>query len=416
MHRTEFKAMIRRTFACACVMSLMLGVAAAAAPLFRTAGGRNDQHFQRKAQQQVMKGELAEPKQRAMCLAISPDGHMLAAGCTDGLTYLLGPLSGEKKVTLAGVRRGYVRGVAFIPGRKIIAGIGDDDQLRFWDTTSGKMLKELTALGDLKHDGLPPLRASSLAVSPDGTLIAVGGSGTAAGSGIIRMDENSFFEIRIHDTQSGEVAWSKVVRGGFMHQLAFSPDSRFLASDTLDGVKLWDAKTGELKQTLKPGSGTVWALAFSPDNRLLAGCGTSAAEGKRIRLLTLWEVPSGAIVRSMDAGDAGGASAPGTLAFSPDGRSVASAWTGVVTGRISIGGGPVFMGSKVVNNVKLWDTTTGALIWTSAEGDYGDVTSLLFSPDGLSLYCCDMSATSRIDARTGQTRRDLMKAAGGQSR
>ena len=58
----------------------------------------------------------------------------------------------------------------------------------------------------------------------------------------------------------------------------------------------------------------------------------------------------------------------------------------------------------------LRDAATGTLVRTSPAGDLGDVTSLVFSPDGESLFCCDQSATSRIDARTGQTRQDLTKA------
>jgi hypothetical protein len=194
-----------------------------------------------------------------------------------------------------------------------------------------------------------------------------------------------------------------------MNQLAFSPDGQALASATGLEVKLWDARTGGLKQTLKPKAGSVWALAFSPDSRHLAGYGTAVVEEKRASWLTLWDLRSGAIVHSIEAGEAGGATAPGTLAFSPDGKSVASAGVGIAAGRISIGGGQVAFGQKVINDVKLWDVATGALKWTSAEGDYGQVTSLVFSPDGGSLFCCDLSATSRIDARTGQTREDLMK-------
>ena len=48
--------------------------------------------------------------------------------------------------------------------------------------------------------------------------------------------------------------------------------------------------------------------------------------------------------------------------------------------------------------------------------DYGEPTSLVFSPDGGWLFCCDSSATSRIDARTRQTRQDLMKVAEGRPR
>lgn len=359
--------------------------------------------------QKVMKIE-SEPTGNALCLAISSDGRALAAGCSDRSIYLLSPLSGEKRITLAGVRRGYVRGVSFIPGTKTIASVGDDDQLKFWDLSSGKLLKEFAALGDLKPVGLPRVLASTLAVAPDGSLVAVGGSGTADGSGQIRMDENSLLEIRVRDTKVGEVIWSKVMRRGFMHQLAFSPDSKILASDTLDGVTLWDSRTGTRKQTLKPSSGTIWAVAISPDNQLLAGCGTANLEGKRATVLTLWDLRSGAIVQSINTGEAGAASAPGTLAFSPDSKALASARSGIANGRISIRGGPMFVGGKVINSIQLWDVRSGALIWNSAEGDFGDVTSVVFSPDGLSVYCCDSSATSRIDARTGQTRRDLIKA------
>ncbi len=181
-------------------------------------------------------------------------------------------------------------------------------------------------------------------------------------------------------------------------------------------VRLWDATTGDLKQTLKPSSGTVWAIAFSPDNRLLAGYGSAPVSGIREGRLTLWDVRSGAIIRSIDAGEAGGAAAPGTLAFSPDGKSLANAGVGIATGRMSIGGRNVGSGQKLINNIKLWDVATAALMWTSPDGDHGQVTSLVFSPDGLSLYCCDLSTTSRIDARTGQTRKDLMRATSGRPR
>ncbi len=77
-------------------------------------------------------------------------------------------------------------------------------------------------------------------------------------------------------------------------------------------------------------------------------------------------------------------------------------------GLISDSAAGMHQGSKVVNYVKLWNVATGALLWTSAEGDLGHVNSLVFSPDGTSIYCCDDSATSRIDAtdRTDAARLD----------
>jgi WD40 repeat protein len=380
-------------------------------------GGGNPVAGQPRPQQPVTKEVMAQPDSHALCLAISPDSKTLAAGCTDRAIRLIDARSGEKRGILTGVARGHVSRIAFTPDGKTVVGVSYlDNRLRLWDVASGKVLKALPAVRDKEEGGLPPIMPDSLALSPDGGLIAVGGSGTADGSGVIRLDDNSFFEIRVLDGKTGEPVWTHVGRRGFMHQLAFSPDGRTLAGDTSGDVKLWDARSGELKQSLKPKVGTVWALAFSPDNRLLAGCGAALVEERRSRWLTLWDLRSGAIVHSIEAGDAGGATAPGTLAFSPDGKSLASAGVGIAAGRISIGGGQVAFGQKVINDVKLWDVATGALKWTSPEGDLGNVGSLVFSPDGEALFCCDDSATSRIDARTGQNRRDLMHANEGRLR
>lgn len=361
---------------------------------------------------QVTKEEVAQPDGRALCLAISPDGKTLAAGCTDRSIKLLDAVTGKRKVVLTGVARGYVRGVAFTPDGQTLVGIGDDDQVRLWDVAAGKMRKAFPALGDMQQLGLPQTLASTLALSPDGTLIAVGSGGTTDGTGMIRFDEKTFFVIRVRDAKTGELVWSHVGRRGFLNQLAFSADGRTLASAIGLEVKLWDARAGKLKQTLKPRTGTVWAVAFSSDNQHLAGYGTGVIEERRASWLTLWDLRSGAIVHTIDAGEAGGATAPGTLAFSPDGKSVASASVGIAAGRISIGGGPVAVGQKLIDDVQLWDVATGAQKWTSPEGDLGPATSLVFSPDGEALFCCDHMATSRIDARTGQTRRDLMTVDG----
>jgi WD40 repeat protein len=275
------------------------------------------------------------------------------------------------------------------------------------------VVKALPALADKQEDGRPPIMPNSLALSPDGRFIAVGGGGSTEGNQITLGDERTFFKVRVLGAKTGELVWSHIGRRGYLEQLAFSPDGRTLACATSLDVRLLDARTGDLKQTLNPKAGTVWAVAFSPDNRFLAGCGTATVEERRSRRLTLWDLRSGAIVRSIEAGDAGGATAPGTLAFSPDGKSLASAGVGtaVLLGRT---GGRV-VGQKVINDVRLWDVATGELTWTSAQDD-GMMTSLVFSPDGEALLCCDDSATSRIDARTGQNRQNLMEANDGRTR
>ena len=403
--------MIRRLLPTLSFLSLTLGASLLAAPFLLTPQARpgvgNPAVPQAGPLPRAATVAVPEPAGRALCLAISQDGKILAAGCTDRSVYLLDAGTGERQIALAGAQRGYIRGVAFMPSGKTIAAVSDDNQLLLWDMASGKLLTALPALGDMKQAGLPQLSPNSLAISPDGGLIAVGGGGTTDRAAT-RLDESAFFEIRVLDAKTGGLVWSHLGRRGYMDQLAFSTDAKTLASTTHVDVRLWDARTGDLKQTLKPRSGTVEALAFSPDNRLLAGYGTAYVDERGAHWLTVWDLRSGAIVHSIDAGEASGVSASGTLAFSHDGKSLASSGVGTAVGPVSILGRVAF-GQKVINHIKLWDVATGAMVWTSAEGDLGQVTSLVFSPDGKSLFCCDLSATSRIDARTGQTRQDLMR-------
>jgi WD40 repeat protein len=358
--------------------------------------------------------QAASRNDQALTLAISPDCKTIAAGCTDSSVQLLDARTGEKRVALTGSIRGYARVLAFTPDGKTIAGVCDDQQLHLWDAASGQLIKAVPALGDMEKASSQPW-LNSLAISPLGGLLAVGSVGHSNKGPTDHRDETTFFEVRVLDEKTGELMWSHFGRRGFMDQLAFSPDGKTLASATHGEIRLWDARAGDLKQILKPvvNSGTIWTLAFSPDNTLLAGFGNARVQGGVGCLLTLWDVRTGAIVRSIDAGPAAGATAPGTLAFSPDSKTVASGGHGIKEGLISIGGGPIARGAKVVNYVALWNVATGALLWTSAEGDLGLVTSVVFSPDGASIYCCDSSATTRIDARTGQTRQDLMKASDG---
>jgi WD40 repeat protein len=124
------------------------------------------------------------------------------------------------------------------------------------------------------------------------------------------------------------------------------------------------------------------------------------------------DLRSGKVVRSIEAGDAGGVAVPGTLAFSPDGKSLVSAGSGL---GVILSDNGVVSGQKVINDVRLWDIATGSLKWTSASDD-GILTSLVFSPDGEALFCCNDSATYRIDARAGQGRLVLMQMNEGRSR
>ncbi len=180
--------------------------------------------------------------------------------------------------------------------------------------------------------------------------------------------------------------------------LAFSPNGKLLAVGTNVGqVKLFDVKTRELirqfddeaarladKNTpeswksLKRALGNVSSLAFSPDGLLLATSGgsfgdfSSASFGSNTRLpraatgpgrLKVWDVESGAIKH-----DLAGHSSTDAVAFSPNGKLLASA-------------GSWSSASGDGNGAILWKVATGEPVHTVAINDNGGTHAVAFSPD-----------------------------------
>ncbi len=115
------------------------------------------------------------------CLALSPDGTLLAVGFTDGGLALLDAASGDEiaRVTYADYNANCVRGVAFSPDGSLLVAASLDGGLRLWKVATIRAGKSTRALRALHaHDG----GLTGVAFSADGTRLA-----TASHDGTARL-------------------------------------------------------------------------------------------------------------------------------------------------------------------------------------------------------------------------------------
>lgn len=207
----------------------------------------------------------------------------------------------------------------------------------------------------------------------------------------------------------------------FVHAVAFSPDSRILASGSKDNtVKLWDRRTGKELQTLSSGAlSEIWAITISPSGRMLA---SGHWQDKTVKL---WDLEKGQLLHTLK-GHLGEVRA---VAFSPNGKILASSshdktiklWfadtgkllhtfsghTNHVTSIAFSSDGKTFASASDDKSIKLWNLDTLKLINTF-NGHSAEVLSILFSPDGQTLVSGSADKTIRLwDLHTGQLQRTL---------
>jgi eukaryotic-like serine/threonine-protein kinase len=287
-------------------------------------------------------------------VAFSPDGRHLAAVGGHLAVHpnqevkVWDAHTGQEILSLRG-HVGGLRGLAFSPGGRRLASSGLDQTVKLWDAVTGQAA--LTLRGHLDN-------VFCVAFSPDGHQLASGG-----------LDKT----VRIWDATPVEKEPGLeylTLRGhaGAVTDVAFHPtDGRSLATAGTDGtVRLWDFWSGKPLGTL-PGtpSNVRLRLAYSPDGQRLAVC------SRYDRTIKVWDVATAKEVGSF-SGDSDSALC---VAFSPDGRHVASAGFGAA--------------------VRLWEATTGKEA-RPLEGDVWVTWALAFSPDRRHLAAGGADSTVRV--------------------
>jgi RNA polymerase sigma factor (sigma-70 family) len=311
-------------------------------------------------------------------LAFSPDGRTLAASGGSG-TRLFDTATGRERVK---IDRSAI-GLRFSPDGATLVGAVAGTIYR-WDAATGKSL--IPEGGESAVD--------QLAVTADGKRVVSRGEAGDA---------------HVWDAKTGEHQRRVSVRG--QHNLAISPDGRFLVWPELDPgrdfpstdlvgttrtgsrLRMMDVAAGTIDDRFGGFEGNAQDVFFTPDGKSVV----TADRHGREAAVRVWDVASGKVVRSFPA-EWKPTGRVWRSHLSPDGKVLAVRYQGEMQG--------TGMPRLVESEVKLWDVATGKEI-AGPPPPWFDPAVMAVSPDGKTKAVVEPQSGTTFEFRdtaTGQVR------------
>ncbi len=295
-----------------------------------------------------------------------------------------GSISNPEKKDLIAVLNGHYNTVTSLAfsgdGDKLISG-GKDNNIRIWDSYSGKQVDLLNA----HKDDVTSISVSSrniLSADTRGELILWDiTTGKPLKNFIahtknissVQFTENGKRFISAGKDQKIKV-WNKnntrketysiFAHVGGVNALAYSPRRRLIASaGTNNNIKLWRIGTGRLQRIYPKQKGRINTLAFSTDGKYIAAGG----QGR----IKIWSAYSKRLFRALGDKD----SNIQAIEFSPNGLFLAAAGED--------------------NKIRVWNWRSGTLIKTFA-GHTNAILTLTFTPDSRRIASAGRDHTIRL--------------------